>query len=155
MRAMTAADADRVLQIYGDGISTGHATFATRAPTWEAWDAAHLPSPRLLHAGGWAALSPYSSRHVYRGIAEVSLYVAADARGQGIGGLLLAELIARSSVAGIWTLQAGIFPENVASLALFQRHGFRVVGVRERLGLMKLGPLAGQWRDVVLLERRI
>jgi phosphinothricin acetyltransferase len=103
---------------------------------------------------GWAALSPVSSRCIYAGVAEVSVYVAEEARGRGVGARLMAALITAAEGAGIWTLQAGIFPENAASIELHQRHGFRVVGTRERLGCMEYGPLAGVWRDVVLLERR-
>ena len=151
---MTAGDWDGVRAIYLEGIATGNATFEKSAPDWERWDAGHLQSCRLLAraAGevlGWAALSPVSSRCVYAGVAEVSVYVSERARGQGIGLLLLSELVADSERHGIWTLQAGIFPENQASIALHQRCGFRIVGVRERLGSMD-----GRWRDVVLMERR-
>ena len=151
---MTPADWDDVRAIYLEGIATGNATFEKSAPDWERWDAGHLQSCRLLAraAGevlGWAALSPVSSRCVYAGVAEVSVYVSERARGQGIGLLLLSELVADSERHGIWTLQAGIFPENQASIALHQRAGFRMVGVRERLGSMD-----GRWRDVVLMERR-
>jgi phosphinothricin acetyltransferase len=103
---------------------------------------------------GWAAASPVSSREVYRGVAEHSVYVASAARGRGIGGELLAALIESSEAAGIWTLQSGIFPENLGSLALHEAHGFRIVGRRERIALMSYGPMAGLWRDVLLVERR-
>lgn len=141
-------------RIYEEGLATGNATFQTEAPSWEAWDAGHLPAPRLalIEAGrllGWAALSPVSARPVYAGVAEVSIYIAEAARGQGAGLALLRGLIEASEAAGIWTLQAGIFPENTASLALHARCGFRIVGRRERLGR-----LHGAWRDVLLLERR-
>jgi len=144
-------DAER---IYLEGISTGNATFETAAPAWAAWDRAHLPDLRLVALGGdtllgWAALSPISDRCVYGGVAEESVYVAEQARGQGVGRLLLEELIRRSEAAGIWTIQTGIFPENEASLRLHERVGFRVVGVRERIGQLR-----GVWRDVVFLERR-
>jgi L-amino acid N-acyltransferase YncA len=151
---MTASDWPRVREIYAEGIATGNATFATEAPEWQQWDAHHLPSCRLV-AGhddqilGWAALSSVSSRRVYAGVAEVSVYVSAAVRGHGVGKALLRELILTSERQGIWTLQAGIFPENVASVALHEALGFRQVGVRERLG-----QLAAQWRDVLLLERR-
>jgi len=157
-----------VREIYREGIATGNATFETELPDWEKWDNSHLKSCRLvaleslgednptfplspdrLRVLGWAALSPVSSRHVYRGVAEVSVYVAASARGRGVGRALLAALVVASEVNGIWTLQAGIFPENTASVALHQSCGFREVGVRRRIG--KLGDT---WRDVLLLERR-
>jgi L-amino acid N-acyltransferase YncA len=141
--------------IYLQGIVTGNATFEQTAPEWERWNAGHLPGARIVARSdvgdvlGWAALSAVSSRCVYAGVAEVSVYVAESARGRGVGKSLLARLIADSEAEGIWTLQAGIFPENVASIALHQRAGFRLVGVRERLGQMN-----GRWRDVVLMERR-
>ena len=143
-----------VRAIYLEGIATGDATFETEAPDWERWDQNHLPSPRLVAKEGdrflgWAALSPVSGRCVYGGVAEVSVYVTAAARGQRVCKALLAELVARSEAAGMWTLQAGIFPENKASVALHERCGFRHVGRRERLG-----QLAGVWRDVILMERR-
>jgi L-amino acid N-acyltransferase YncA len=143
-----------VRTIYLEGIATGDATFETCAPEWDAWDAAHPPYGRIVacvddEIAGWAALSPVSSRCVYAGVAEVSVYVAAEARGSGIGRALIAALIEASEAAGIWTLQAGVFPENTASLALFEKSGFRVVGRRERIGR-----LDGRWRDTLLLERR-
>jgi phosphinothricin acetyltransferase len=151
---MTSADWPAVRAIYLDGIATGNATFETDAPDWPEWDAGHFPYSRLVarRAGeilGWAALSPVSSRPVYRGVAEVSIYVAAQARGQGVGKALLADLIAESERHGIWTLQAGIFPENTASMEVHRRAGFRVVGTRERIGCRD-----GVWRDTVLMERR-
>jgi phosphinothricin acetyltransferase len=159
LRDMTTADGPAVLEIYGQGIAAGHATFQDRVPDWTAWDRSHLPKPRRVLAEGdkvlaWAALSPVSSREVYAGVAEVSLYVAGDSRGGGLGKRLLSDLVERSEEIGIWTLQAGIFPENEASISLHRRCGFRTVGRREKLGLMRHGPLAGKWRDVVLLERR-
>jgi phosphinothricin acetyltransferase len=151
---MAAADWPAVRAIYEQGIATGDATFQLAAPAWEAWDAGHLEECRLVAVGGgavigWAALSRISSRPVYAGVAEVSVYVAAAARGRGAGRLLLAELVGESERNGIWTLQAGIFPENQASLVLHERAGFRLVGRREKLGQMQ-----GRWRDVLLLERR-
>jgi L-amino acid N-acyltransferase YncA len=152
--AMQPSDWEQVRAIYLEGIHAGHATFETDAPPWEQWDAGHLREPRLVaRCGevilGWAALSPVSSRGVYAGVAEVSIYVRDESRGQGIGRALLERLIAESEQEGIWTLQAGVFPENTASLRLHRSLGFRELGRRERLGKMK-----GVWRDVVLLERR-
>jgi len=140
--------------IYVEGIATGNATFETDAPSWDVWDGAHRQDSRLVarRAGcvvGWAALTRVSGRCVYAGVAEVSVYVAESTRGEGVGRALLESLIAASEAAGVWTLQAGIFPENAASIALHERCGFRVVGRRERLGR-----LDGRWRDVMLLERR-
>lgn len=140
--------------IYREGIATGLATFETEPPTWERWDASHRPDCRLVARDGervlgWAALSPVSDRCVYAGVVENSIYIAAAARGQGIGKRLLGALIEASEVADIWTLQTGIFPENAASLALHQACGFRIVGIRERVG-----QLQDVWKDVVFLERR-
>jgi L-amino acid N-acyltransferase YncA len=154
IRDLRPLDWPEVGRVFEDGIRSEDATFETEAPTWEAWDAAHLAAHRLvvtLDGGvvGWAALSPYSDRACYAGVAEVSVYVAERARGLGFGRQLLTALVAESEAAGIWTLQAGIFPENVASVALHTSLGFRVVGVRERLGRAH-----GGWRDVLLLERR-
>jgi len=147
-------DWDQVKEIYLEGIATGHATFETTAPSWEQWDAAHLPFARLVaRLGGnliaWAALSPVSQRCVYGGVAEVSVYVSASSRRSGVGGKLLHALIGESEQNGIWTLQAGMFPENTGSLALHQSCGFREVGRRQRIGKMN-----GIWRDTILLERR-
>lgn len=155
IRPMSAGDWPRVRAIYEEGIATGNATFQTAAPAWEAWDTGHLASCRLVAMEsdgavvGWAALAPTSSRAVYAGVCEVSVYVATDARKRGIGRQLLEALVAASEADGRWTLQAGIFPENEASIALHRTVGFRVVGRRERLGVMH-----GRWRDVLLLERR-
>jgi phosphinothricin acetyltransferase len=153
VREMSAEDWPAVRGIFEDGIASGNATFETEAPSWEAWDAAH-PELRLVAERdgavvGWAALSPVSGRCCYRGVGEVSVYVAESARGGGVGRAVLGELVTRSEAAGYWTLTAGIFPENEASLRLHRACGFRDVGVRERLG-----ELGGVWRDVVLLERR-
>ncbi len=141
--------------IYADGIVTRLATFETVVPTWQEWDSSHLPEHRLVasdEAGvvGWAALSPYSPRSAYAGVAEVSVYVANQVRGGGIGRALLAALIESARGGGLWTLQASIFPENEASLALHRSLGFREVGFRERVGR-----LDGVWRDVLLLELRL
>jgi phosphinothricin acetyltransferase len=152
--SMQPEDWPQVRAIYLDGIATGHATFETTAPDWQQWDAGHLTDCRLVARNeekilGWAALSAVSRRRVYAGVAEVSVYVAADARGQGLGDRLMAELIAASEPCGIWTLQSSIFPENQASIALHLKYGFREVGRRERIA-----KLQGRWRDTVLLERR-
>lgn len=152
---MRAGDWDAVRAIYLEGIASGDATFETDAPAWEEWDAAHATEARLVARDdsgrivGWAALARVSKRAVYAGVAEHSVYVAADARGLGAGRALLEALIAQAEAAGIWTLVAGIFPENVASLRLHERCGFRLVGRRERIGKMD-----GRWRDTLLLERR-
>ena len=157
-----------VREIYREGINTGNATFETELPDWAKWDAGHRQDCRLVAVQsvgkdigdlpaspdeasvlGWAALSPFSSRRVYRGVAEVSVYVAASTRGRGVGRALLQALIRESEAIGVWTLQAGIFPENTASITLHKSCGFREVGVRCRIG--KLGET---WRDVLLLERR-
>lgn len=143
-----------VSRIFSQGIATGNATFETEVPEWEEWDVAHLPDCRLIillenNLLGWAALSPISSRCVYGGVAEVSIYIDENFQGMGLGKKLLNELIHQSESSGIWTLQAGIFPENNASILLHQSCGFRIVGRRERIGQMK-----GTWRDVILLERR-
>jgi L-amino acid N-acyltransferase YncA len=152
---MTAADWPAVAAIYAEGIASGHATFETEVPSWEAWDAAHLPAHRLVAVDeggavlGWAALGPVSERCVYAGVAENSVYVAAAARGRGVGRALLGALVESAEQGGIWTIQTGVFPENTASLAVHEAAGFRVVGRRERIGRHH-----GRWRDVLLLERR-
>jgi L-amino acid N-acyltransferase YncA len=153
VRDLRPDDWPAVRAIYEDGIRSGHATFETEPPPWEQWDAAHrdvrLVAERDGVVVGWAALSPVSSRCCYEGVGEVSVYVAEEARGAGLGRALLDELVRRSEQAGYWTLNAGVFPENEASLRLHRACGFREVGKRERLGR-----LHGVWRDVVLLERR-
>ncbi|RDH95592.1 MULTISPECIES: GNAT family N-acetyltransferase [unclassified Curtobacterium] len=159
VRPMTAADWPSVETIYREGIATGNATFEAEPPSWEAFDAGKLPEHRFVAVAGdevlgWVAVSPTSTRPVYRGVVEHSVYVAATARGRGVGHLLLDALIASTEAAGIWTIQSGIFPENTASRALHGRHGFRELGTRERIGLMTFGPWTGQWRDNVLVERR-
>lgn len=151
---MRADDWHRVKDIYLEGIATGEATFETDAPSWPAWNSSHLPFARLIARAegsvcGWAALSPVSRRAVYAGVAEVSIYVSADRRRRGIGRALLDRLISESERNGIWTLQAVVFAENLATLALHQSRGFREVGRRERIGR-----LDGRWRDTLLLERR-
>ncbi|AEB45040.1 MULTISPECIES: GNAT family N-acetyltransferase [Micromonospora] len=155
LRPMTAADADRVLTIYQAGLDGGQASFETVAPTWAAFDAGRLPAHRLVavdEAGtvlGWVAVSPTSTRPVYAGVVEHSVYVDPAAQGRGVARLLLDGLIASTEAAGIWTIQSAVFPENTASLTLHSRAGFRVVGVRERVARHH-----GRWRDVTLLERR-
>jgi len=151
---MTAAHAGPVLAVYQAGIDEGNATFETRAPDWAAFTEARLPAHRYVataegRVAGWVAASAVSGRCVYAGVVEHSVYVHPAARGRGIGRRLLDALIASTEAAGIWTIQSGIFPENAASLRLHERAGFRVVGIRERLGRHH-----GRWRDVVLLERR-
>ena len=143
-----------VVRVFEEGIATGNATFETEAPTWEAWDSSHLAEHRLvaLRGGdvvGWAAVSPVSDRCCYGGVVESSVYVAETARGQGVGRRLLEELIASTEAAGIWTIEAGMFPENKGSVRLHERVGFEIVGRRKRLG-----KLDDVWRDVLLLERR-
>jgi len=143
-----------VKAIYENGLATGNASFQTSAPDWEEWDAAHLKHSRLVATKdntvlGWAALTPVSGRCVYAGVAEVSVYIDAASRGQGIGKALLQALITESENNGLWTLQAGIFPENIASVQLHEKSGFRHLGIRE-----KIGQHNGIWRDTVLLERR-
>lgn len=153
IRDLRPDDWPAVRAIYDEGIRGGDATFETEAPSWQRWDAAH-PELRLAAEQdgaivGWAALSPVSDRCCYEGVGEVSVYVAEAARGAGVGRALLDALVERSEQAGYWTLNAGVFPENKASIRLHEACGFREVGVRERLG-----ELRGVWRDVVLLERR-
>ncbi|WP_329344223.1 GNAT family N-acetyltransferase [Streptomyces sp. NBC_00663] len=152
---MVPEHANEVLTIYQLGIDEGNATFETTAPTWEHFDASRVPGHRhvaLDDSGtvlGWVAAVPVSDRCVYAGVVEHSVYVHPDARGRGVGAALLGALIKSTEAAGIWTIQSGIFPENVSSLALHRKTGFRVIGTRERLG-----QLHGVWRDVVMIERR-
>lgn len=151
---LAGAHWEQVRQVYLEGLATGQATFETQAPSWEKWDAAHLPFSRLVALAdravkGWAALSLVSTRSVYAGVAEVSVYVGQNCRGQGIGRTLLERLIQSSEENGIWTLQASIFPENEPSIVLFKACGFREVGARERIGC-----LHGRWRTTSFLERR-
>jgi phosphinothricin acetyltransferase len=151
---MLAADWPAVRRIYAEGIATGRATFDTEIPEWEAWDAGHLAVPRLVarHEGevvGWAALGPVSARPCYRGVAEVSIYVARAAQGRGAGRLLLEALVSASEEAGIWTLHSSIHADNEVSVRLHQRSGFRVVGRRERIARRADG-----WADTIIMERR-
>ena len=155
IREMVPRDWEAIRSIYLEGLATGEATFETAAPSWEQWIKNHLTVPRLVaiipneSRVGWAALTMVSARAVYSGVAEVSIYVAGEFRGKGIGSDLLKQLIDESEHEGIWTLQASVFPENVASLTLHKICGFREVGVRRRIGRLQ-----GRWRDTVLLERR-
>jgi phosphinothricin acetyltransferase len=157
IEAMRDDDWPAVRAIFLEGIASGNATFETEAPPWEVWDAKHLQTARLVYRAaeiggatlGWAALSRVSQRACYAGVCEVSVYVAASARGRGIGSKLLGALVAQSEANGIWTLQASILPENDASVQIHLRHGFRIVGRRERIA-----QLHGVWRDTLLLERR-
>ena len=157
---MNEADWPVVEAIYREGIATGHATFASEPPaSWAAWSAGKInPCSLVARTGeqlvGWAAVSPTSSRTCYAGVAEHSVYIAATARGMGVGRALLEELFRVTEAAGIWTLQSSIFPENTASHALHLRCGFREVGRRERIALMTYGPFEGRWRDTIILERR-
>ena len=151
---MRAEHWEGVRAAYAEGLATGDATFETRVPDWACWDASHIQPCRLValsggRVAGWAALSAVSAREAYAGVAEVSVYVGQGFRGTGLGRALLEALVRESEAGGFWTLQASIFPENVASLALHKRCGFREVGRRERVGR-----LGGRWRDTLLLERR-
>src|SRR5215472_16926102 len=156
IRPMRESDADPVLAVYQAGLDAGDASFETEAPSWEAFDAAKLPGHRHVATAedtgevlGWVAASAVSARRAYAGVVEHSVYVAPTARRRGVGAALLQALIDSTEAAGIWTIQSGIFPENIVSLRLHQRKGFRVVGTRERIGRQR-----GNWRDVVLIERR-
>jgi L-amino acid N-acyltransferase YncA len=145
---------EAVKEIYEEGIATGNATFETESPTWDKWNSSHLPFARLIAEEeneilGWVALSKVSDRCVYEGVAEVSVYVKSSARGKGVGSMLLEELIGESEANNIWTLTAGIFPENLASIRIHEKAGFRIMGRRERIGKMN-----GNWRDTLQLERR-
>ena len=155
VRALDPDDYPAVAAVFAEGIATGLATFETVPPTWEKWDANHLREHRFVaeldgEVVGWAAVVPYSRRAVYRGVGEESVYVAERARGRGVGRALLEAVIESARDGGLWTLQAGIFPDNLASLELHRRLGFREVGIRERIGRLN-----GVWRDVILLELRL
>ncbi len=159
IRPMAATDWPSVREIFTAGIESGHATFEAAAPEWEQFDATRLKEHRLVaekegQVLGWTAISPVSSRAAYSGVVEHSIYVAGEARGLGVGKTLLRALISSTENGGIWTIQASVFPENAASLRLHEDHGFSVVGRRNRIARMPHGPLAGQWRDTVLIERR-
>lgn len=155
IRPMQTEDADKVLEIFQQGINGGNATFDKVAPTWEAWDTKHFNLCRFVledednQVVGWCALQPVSNRDCFKGVAEVSIYLDGSVQGKGLGTILLKKLILDSEEHDFWTLQAGIFPENEVSIAIHQKQGFRTVGTREKIGEMN-----GQWRDIVLLERR-
>ena len=157
---MTFGDWAAVEAIYREGIDTGNATFEATPPSWDSFDAGRLEAGRLVATDktntvlGWIAASPVSARETYRGVVEHSVYVGAEFGGNGIGNQLLNAFIKATMVAGIWTIQSSIFPENVASLALHEKNGFRTVGRRERIALMTYGPWLGHWRDTILVERR-
>jgi phosphinothricin acetyltransferase len=154
IRILCERDWPEVKRIYLQGIATGKATFQTEAPSWEEWDKGHIIECRLVAVEGttvlgWAVLSKVSARPVYAGVAEVSIYIGKDARGRGVGKTLFTDLIKESEKHGYWTLQSGIFPENIESINLHRKMGFREIGYRE-----KVGKLHDVWRDVVLMERR-
>jgi phosphinothricin acetyltransferase len=157
---MEPGDWPAVRRIYQEGIDTGHATFESAAPDWSSFDGSRLHAHRFVAetaqhgVAGWAAVSAVSSREVYAGVVEHSVYVAAEARGLGLGRALLQALIDSTEAAGIWTIQSTIFPENGPSLLIHQAAGFRMVGRRDRIARMAHGPAAGQWRDTLLFERR-
>ncbi|SFR78387.1 phosphinothricin acetyltransferase [Agromyces sp. CF514] len=160
IRPMEPSDWPAVHAIYAAGIATGNATFEAEPPTWQAFDASRIDDVRLVASSGdgqvigWAAASWVSAREVYRGVVEHSIYIAPDAQGTGIGRQLLTAFLEAADAAGYWTIQSSIFPENLPSLALHERAGFRTVGRRERIARMGYGPHAGSWRDTILIERR-
>ena len=154
VRIMLHSDSQKVLEIYRMGLETKNATFETVVPSWQEWDSKHLRHSRFVFEedskiAGWAALSPFSSREVYKGVAEVSIYVASGFRGKKIGSALMEKIITSSEQNGIWTLVSSVFPENEATLKLHAKFGFREIGRRERIA-----KLDGIWRDTILLERR-
>jgi L-amino acid N-acyltransferase YncA len=154
LRDMLYSDSETVLEIYRMGLETRNATFETTVPSWQEWDSKHLIHSRFVSeldgkVVGWAALTPFSSREVYRGVAEVSIYVADGFRGKKIGSNLMTQIIISSELNGIWTLVSSVFPENEATLRLHEKFGFRIIGKRERIA-----KLDGKWRDTILLERR-
>ncbi|MFH8251856.1 GNAT family N-acetyltransferase [Microbacterium sp. B2969] len=160
IRTLRPDDWPAVEEIYRQGIDDGEATFEATTPSWEAFDAGKVPSPRLVAhdadgtIAGWAAASPISARPAYRGVIEHSVYVHRAARGRGIGRMLLFAFVEAADEAGYWTIQSSVFPENTASLRLHEAAGFRPVGRRERIARLETGPRAGQWRDTIMIERR-
>ena len=162
IRALEVTDWPQVQAIFAEGIATGHATFESAPPSWSEFDAGKVAHSRLVAVDadadgtvlGWVAASPVSSRAVYAGVVEHSVYVAGAARGRGLGAALLTAFIESAEANGVWTIQSSIFRENEASLRLHEAFGFRTVGRRERIALMTYGPMAGQWRDTLVLERR-
>jgi phosphinothricin acetyltransferase len=154
VRDMLYSDSETVLEIYRMGLETRNATFETTMPSWQEWDSKHLSHSRFVSVTdaivvGWAALTPFSTREVYRGVAEVSIYIAAGFRGKKIGSNLMEQIIISSELNGIWTLVSSVFPGNEATLRLHEKFGFRIIGKRERIA-----KLDGKWRDTILLERR-
>ena len=155
IRPMQPDDAAKVLEIFQQGINGGNATFDKVAPTWESWDTKHFNMCRFIledennNVVGWCALQPVSNRDCFKGVAEVSIYLDGSVQGKGLGTILMKKLILDSEEHEFWTLQAGIFPENEVSIAIHQKQGFKTVGRRE-----KIGEMVGQWRDIILLERR-
>jgi L-amino acid N-acyltransferase YncA len=154
IKTIVASYYPEISRIYLEGILTGNATFQTKAPDWNEWDKSHLPNSRIAAFEnntmvGWAALSPVSSRCIYAGVAEVSIYVLESERGKGIGKLLLQQLILESENNDLWTLQSSIFPENIGSIKIHEQCGFRQIGFKEKVGKMN-----GIWRDNILMERR-
>jgi len=154
IRAMTDQDSPRVLEIYKMGIDTRNATFETEVPSWSDWESKHLPHSRFVYIEnekilGWVAFTAFSARSVYRGVAEISIYIDTNFLEKGIGSELMNKAILSSEEHGIWTIFSGIFPENKASLKLHEKFGFRIIGTRE-----KIARLDGKWRDTILLERR-
>jgi phosphinothricin acetyltransferase len=154
IRKMNALDSARVLEIYKMGIDTRNATFETEVPSWIDWDTKHLPHSRFVYIEnetilGWASLSPVSTRPAYKGVAEISIYIDVDFRTKGIGSQLMEKVIYSSEEHGIWTLNSSVFPENIATLRLHEKFGFRIIGFKE-----KVARLDGKWRNTILLERR-
>ncbi len=158
-RLMQDTDQDAVLGIYAEGIASGHATFTSIVPSWPEWDKTYLPNCRVVATKnedviGWVALKPVSTRPVYRGVTDISIYVASSSHGTGVGKRLMADIIDISEAEDIWTIRAHMFPESYISKHLHETFGFRTVGISEKAGKMENGPFTGVWRDVRLMERR-